>query len=175
MNGQIRLNKVASSAPRMAEALPNLPQAGTVMVRLLRISGTGLSDFFEPAFRALDLSEHSFHVLCLLIASETGSASPSELSDLIGTSRSNITRIIEDLESRGWVRRSVAPRDARRLIIALTESGRNKVTDTVPRIAPAIQRAFSGLSAEEFALLGTLLRKLITSLDQGAEPAQIAM
>nr|AEO27373.1 MarR family regulator [Pseudomonas sp. 19-rlim] len=175
MSGQLRLNKVASSAPRMAEALPNLPEEGTVMVRLLRISGTGLSDFFEPAFRALDLSEHSFHVLCLLVASETGSASPSELSDLIGTSRSNITRIIEDLETREWVKRSVAPRDARRFIITVTGLGRNKVIDTVPQIAPAILRAFSGLTAEEFALLGTLLRKLIISLDKGAGNIALAM
>ncbi len=168
MNGQQRLSKVVSSTPRMAAALPGMPMDGTVMVRLLRISGSGLSDFFAPVFRALDLSEHSFHVLCLLVASEAGSASPSELSDMVGTSRGNMTRILEELERDGWVARTVAPRDARRHVIMITAAGREKVRDTVPRIAGPIGRAFSDLTAEEFALLGKLLRKLIVSLDKDA-------
>lgn len=141
---------------------------GTVMVRLLRISAAGLSEFFEPVFRTLDLSEHAFHVLCLLVASETGTASPSELSDMVGTSRGNMTRILEELERDGWVARTVAPRDARRHVIAITATGRDKVLDTVPRIAEPIERAFSDLSPEEFALLEKLLRKLVVSLDKGA-------
>lgn len=168
MNGLQRLSKVATSTPRMAQALPDMPMDGTVMVRLLRISGAGLGDFFEPVFRALDLSENAFHVLCLLVASETGSASPSELSELVGTSRANMTRILDELEKDGWVGRSVAPRDARRHVIGITTAGRDKVLATVPRIAQPIQRAFSDLSADEFALLNKLLRKLILSLDKGA-------
>lgn len=152
----------------MAKALPDLPMDGAVMVRLLRISGSGLTDFFEPVFRAQDLSENSFHVLCLLVASDTGSASPSELSDMVGTSRANMTRILDELERDGRVARTVAARDARRHVIAITAEGREKVRDTVPRIAEPIQRAFSDLSAEEFALLTKLLKKLIVSLDKGA-------
>ncbi|MBS0370537.1 MAG: MarR family transcriptional regulator [Proteobacteria bacterium] len=159
---------MASSTPRMARALPDMPMDGTVMVRLLRISAAGLSEFFEPVFRALGLSEHSFHVLCLLVADESGTASPSELSDMVGTSRGNMTRILEELEREGWVARSVAPRDARRHVIAITAAGRDKVRDTVPRIAEPIERAFSDLSSEEFALLEKLLRKLVISLDKGA-------
>lgn len=167
MNGQQRLSKLAVSTPRMARALPGMPMDGTVMVRLLRICGAGLGDFFEPAFRALDLSEHAFHVLCLLVASENGTASPSELSDLVGTSRSNMTRILEGLERGGWVARSMAPRDARRYVISINKMGREKVAQTVPRIAAPIERAFSDLSKDEFALLQKLLRKLIVSLDKG--------
>lgn len=168
MNGQMRLSQVASSTPRMARALPDLPMDGTVMVRLLRIAGFGLGTFFEPVFRALDLSENSFHVLCLLVSSERGSASPSELAEMVGTSRANMTRILEELTEDGWVERSVAARDGRRQVIAITAAGRRKVRDTVPRIADPIQRAFSGLSGEEFALLDKLLRKLILSFDKGA-------
>lgn len=63
----------------------------------------------------------------------------------------------------------MAPRDARRHVIAITEQGREKVRDTVPLIAGPIHRAFSDLSPEEFALLGKLLRKLIVSLDKSTE------
>lgn len=169
MNGSQRLAKVASGTPRMEQAIPGLPMSGTVMVRLLRIAGAGVSDFFDPVFRSAELTENSFHVLCLLMASGNGQASPSELSELVGTSRSNMTRILEQLEADGWIERAVARRDARRQVISITAQGRHKVQGTVPCIAGPIDRAFSDLDDEELALLGRLLGKLVISLDKGAE------
>jgi MarR family transcriptional repressor of emrRAB len=174
MTGQQRLFNVDASTPRMAKALPGMPMEETTMVRLLRITQFGLGHSCEPVFRALALTEHSFHVLCLLMASESGMASPSELSDIIGTSRGNMTHILEELIENGWVERRSAPRDGRRQIIAMTAAGRRKVRDTVPRLAEPLKHAFSGLSAEELALLGTLLRKLIVSFDKGAVEHRVA-
>lgn len=168
MNGQMRLSRVTSSTPRMERALPGMPMEGTTMVRVLRIAQFGLGSFFEPVFRALDLTENSFHVLCLLMSYEGGSASPSELAEMVGTSRANMTRILEELVEDGWVGRSTAARDGRRQVISITAAGRRKVRDAVPRIADPIRRAFSDLSNEEMALLDRLLRKLITSFDKGA-------
>jgi MarR family transcriptional repressor of emrRAB len=158
----------------MARALPDIPMEGTVLVRLLRITAFGLGNFFEPVFRELELSENSFHVLCLLLASASGTAAPSELSEMVGTSRANMTRILEELVRDGWVSRRVSPRDARRHVIAITAAGRGKVHDTVPRIAEPIHRAFSDLGAAELALLGKLLRKLIVSFDKGAGETRAA-
>lgn len=174
MNGQNTLAHVNASTPRMSDALPGLPMKGTTLVRLLRIAQAGLGDFFEPVFRSLDLSENSFHVLCLLISSPSGTASPSELSEMVGTSRANMTRILEDLVKDGWIERRVAPRDGRRQIISITEAGRSKVSETVPQIAMPIERAFSDLSAEEIALLDKLLRKLVVSFDKGAAAIRAA-
>jgi len=175
MIGAHRLAQIAASTPRMARALPDMPMAGTVMVRLLRAAEFGLGDFFEPAFRAMGLSEHSFHVLCLLMASETGTASPSALSEMIGTSRANMTRILDELAEDGWISRKIAARDGRRHIIAITAAGRRKVHDTVPRIAEPIHRAFSDLSADEMTLLNKLLQKLILSFDKGAAALRAAI
>lgn len=168
MNGQMRLSRVNASTPRMERALPGMPMDGTTMVRVLRIAQFGLSSYFEPVFRSMDLTENSFHVLCLLMSSESGSASPSELAEMIGTSRANMTRILEELVEDGWIGRSTAARDGRRQVISITASGRRKVRDTVPRIAEPILRAFSDLSGDEMALLDKLLRKLIASFDKGA-------
>lgn len=168
MNGYQRLARVSSSTPRMAAALPGLPMAGTVMVRLLRIAGGSLGDYFEPLFRSLDLSENGFHILCLLVASETGSAAPSELSEMVGTSRANMTRLLEQLEGAGWVERRASERDGRRQVVAITAAGRAKVDATVPLIADPVERAFSDLDADELALLDRLVRKLVHSLDKGA-------
>lgn len=174
MNGAQRLARVASTGPRMMRALPGLPSEGTLLVRLIRIAGFSMGDFFEPVFRDFELTENSFHVLCLLVASESGTAAPSELSEMVGTSRANMTHILRDLEHDGWISRQVSSRDGRRHVIAITDAGRAKVDDTVPRIAGPIERAFADLSAKEMATLDTLLRKVVVSFDKGAQAAAAA-
>jgi MarR family transcriptional repressor of emrRAB len=154
----------------MAEALPDLPMQETVMVRLIRISVVGLGQYFEPVFRAIGLNENSFHVLCLLLASDQGQASPSELSDLVGTSRANMTRILDSLVSDGLVTRTVEKVDNRRAIIQITASGRQAATDAVPRLATPLKHAFSDLTAKEFAQLDMLLRKAVKSFDKSPLP-----
>ena len=166
MKGSERLAQVAVSTPLMARALPDLPMQGTVMVRLLRITEFGLGNFFEPIFRSLGLTENTFHVLCLLISNESGSASPGELSEMVGTSRANMTRLLEELVDDGYVDRSIDPRDARRHVITITAAGRKKALQATPQLREPIDAAFSDLTEKEFALLERVLRKLIVSLDK---------
>lgn len=170
MGGMERLAAVKRSTPAMAEALPDLPMPETVMVRLIRISATGMGQFFEPVFRVMGLTESSFHVLCLLTAADHGRASPSELSDLVGVSRAGMTRILDVLVDDGLVSRATEERDGRRHIIQITAKGRRAAADGVPRLAQPLRTAFLGLDAEEFAQLDGLLRKLIKSFDQTAIP-----
>ena len=158
----------------MASALPDLPMAETVMVRLIRISVIGLGQFFEPVFRGLGLTESSFHVLCLLVASDNGMASPSELSELVGTSRANMTRNLDSLVADGLATRAVESRDARRFTIRITPAGRKRTTQAVPKLVEPLKGAFSGLSADEFSMLDQLLRKAIASFDKSALPLRAA-
>lgn len=153
----------------MAQALPGLPMEGTLLVRLIRLASAGTTEFFEPHFRAAGIGESQFHVLCLLVSNPEGKASPSELSDLVGTSRANMTRILELLEREGWVHRIRAARDGRRQIVCITPSGRERVDTTVPLIADPIVQAFARLDAAELALLQGLLKKLVVSLDPGCD------
>jgi MarR family transcriptional repressor of emrRAB len=156
----------------MAEALPNLPMPQTVMVRLIRIAVVGLGHFFEPVFRSIGLSENSFHVLCLLMASERGDGSPSELSDLVGTSRANMTRILDELAADGYIQRVPEERDGRRFIIQITTAGRRVAIAAAPKLASPLRQAFAGLTPQEFAQLETLLRKTIASFDQDSLAAE---
>jgi MarR family transcriptional repressor of emrRAB len=138
----------------------------TVMVRLLRICVVGLGQFFEPVFREIGLSENSFHVLCLLVAAEGGRAAPSELSDLVGTSRANMTRILADLAEGGLITRSGEERDARRAVVSITRRGRQIADDAVPKLREPLLLAFADLTADERAALEALLRKLVRSFDK---------
>src|SRR5260370_37222856 len=145
MRGIERLDSVRRSTPAMAKALPDLPMAETVMVRLIRISVVGLGQFFEPVFRQTGLSENSFHVLCLLMASDRNRASPSTLSEMGGTSRANMTRILDELESDGLVSRASEARDGRRHVLEITAAGRRAAQGAVALRAQRVRAAVSGL------------------------------
>ncbi|HSV71940.1 MAG TPA: MarR family transcriptional regulator [Methylibium sp.] len=157
---------MARSTPAMASALPDLPMQQAVIVRLVRILAASMTDYFDPVFRKTGLTENSFHVLCLLVAADVGQASPSELSELVGTSRANMTRILEQLVQDGLVSRTVVALDARRHVIEITPRGRKAAAATVPRISAPLMQAFSALSPARIAALGGALQSVIVALDE---------
>ena len=165
MKGIERLRAVDRGTPAMAAALPDLPMAETIMVRLLRIAVVGLGQATEPSLRRTGLTESNFHVLCLLMASDEGRASPSELSELVGASRANMSRIVDNLVSDGLVLRETASVDARRASVQITARGREVARSAVPVLAAPLRRAFEGLDPDSFAALDTLLRTLVASFD----------
>ena len=77
-----------------------------------------------------------------------------------------MTRILELLVSDGLASRAVEERDARRRAIQITQAGRKVASEAVPRLAEPLKEAFSDLTPEEFAQLGSLLRKVTKSFDK---------
>lgn len=167
MKGSQRLLNLDGSTPRMASALPEMPMEETMMARLLHISLFGMGNFFENMFRELGFTENSFHVMCLLISAKGGSGSPSDLSEMVGTSRANMTRILAELEQLGYIKRAPSARDGRRQVVTITALGRRRTQETVPQIAAPLREAFAGLSESEMTMLSRLLRRLVVSFDQG--------
>lgn len=168
MRGIERLAAIERSTPPMAETFPELPMAETVLLRLLRTSLSGLGQFIEPVFHEIGMNDQCFHVLCLLVASPDGKASPSELSELAAISRANMTRVLDLLFKDGHVSRTVETRDARRHTIRITAGGRRAAQRAVPKVVQPLKAAFAGLSVAEKAELDRLLRKAIQSFDKNA-------
>lgn len=165
MRGVLKLASVKRSTPAMAAALPGLPMAETVVVRLTQILQSSMRARFEPMFHKVGFTEGAFHVLCLLLSAEDGRAAPGELSELMGTSKSNLTRILERMKRDGLIRRHIESADARRHAIEATDKGRRMAVSAVPGFEASLRAAFSGLNADELATLTTLMSKAILSLD----------
>ena len=168
MRGIEKLAAVDESTPAMARVLPGLPMTETVMVRLIRIGAACMGQYFEPVFREIGLTDNTFHILCLLMSASEGRASPSELSELVGTSRANMTRLLDELDKAGHVCRLNVQSDGRRVIIAITDQGRAAAMQTVPRLEPVLRAAFADLDEAEMAQLAMLLRKAIRGFDKRA-------
>ncbi len=170
MKGIDRLQAIDRSTLPMARALPVVPMQATVLVRLLRVAVIGMGQCFDRVFRHLEISEHAFHVLSLLMAQDDGASTPSDLTELVGATRTHMTRILDELVKAGYITRQSNARDGRRVVCAITPAGRSAALASGDRIAGPLARAFSGLTDDEQRQLAALLRKAVQSFDRSASP-----
>ena len=86
-----------------------------------------------------------------------------------------LTRVIDQLESRGLVRRERSREDRREVQLRLTDAGVQTVASLVPKVVEKLNFALRDFSRREFSELKRLVNKLITSLDHaGKKPGEAA-
>ncbi len=130
------------------------PQLVPAIERAAHLLGLHL----ERKTGALDLTQAEAHVLARL--ARGGSTSPTELHRLFGHKRSTLTGILDRLEARGYVTRSLNAGDRRSLVVSLTGEGK-AVADSVSKIIDELERQIATrISPRElkgfFALLEAL-------------------
>lgn len=79
-----------------------------------------------------DLSLADYDVLFQLAASEQGRLRMSELAERLLLSRSGATRLVDRLESAGYVARASCATDRRGLWARLTQAGRDRLQEAMP-------------------------------------------
>ncbi|SUG71713.1 transcriptional regulator [Salmonella enterica subsp. enterica] len=82
--------------------------------------------------KAQGINETLFMALITLESQENHSIQPSELSCALGSSRTNATRIADELEKRGWIERRESDNDRRCLHLQLTEKGQAFLQEVLP-------------------------------------------
>src|SRR5881396_4350168 len=108
-----------------------------------------------------------FDVLAQLAAAH-GELRMTDLADRALISRSGMTRRVARLVDEGLVRRDKAGTDARGVVVALTESGIARLTETAPVHARGISKLFvAQLDDQELALLERALNKVIVDCSFG--------
>ncbi|MDX1524321.1 MAG: MarR family transcriptional regulator [Anaerolineae bacterium] len=105
-----------------------------------------------------DLSDSQFGTLDMLF--HLGPLHQNAIGKRLLVSKSNVVAIVDQLEQRGLVSRERSREDRRRIVVHLTEAGRNLVQRLFPAHAAAITEEFSCLTPAEQQELGRLCRKL---------------
>jgi MarR family transcriptional regulator, negative regulator of the multidrug operon emrRAB len=170
-----RLAAIDASSPRLSAGLPDIPLQLVVLMRTVRAASQGMSDYLAPFLQPSGFTESSLHTLMLLFASRDGTASPGSLCELVGQTRANMTRILENLSSSKLVSRAADGHDGRRQVVKITAEGRRLLREVVPAIASPLKFAMNGMTKDEIGTLVKLLRKLIESLDRGERQLQAAI
>jgi MarR family transcriptional regulator, organic hydroperoxide resistance regulator len=118
------------------------------------------------AIRELGVTPHIWRILALL--QERDGVSISELSELSMIDRTLLSRILSDLQKRGFVRKRSDPHDKRYTGIYLTPAGTKKFAELLPIARRRIERAISGLGAAELNQLNKTLATIMRNLSRSS-------
>lgn len=130
-----------------------------------------MGQLYRPAYARLDaalaeagLSPRMYQVLVSL--DELGGLSQQQVSDLIRVDRSDMVRILDRLETAGYVVRERDPSDRRRHVLVVTPAGRRAIVVGNQVVEQVTATVFASVSeTERLALHRLLLATLGESTD----------
>ncbi|HMV83767.1 MAG TPA: MarR family transcriptional regulator [Blastocatellia bacterium] len=132
--------------------------AEQALIRLMRV-GDRLWRESDERFGQWGLTDNHYNVLRIL----NGASEPMrqvEIGRKMLSSRANVTKLIDSLEERKFVRR-LACGDRRVNLIELTDEGVKFIEDTLPEVIGKANETMKPLSRDEQKTLFTLLGKLL--------------
>jgi DNA-binding MarR family transcriptional regulator len=134
---------------------------------LLRAHATLLRRLEVDLAEATGLALADFDVLAQL-ANAGGELRMTELADRALISRSGMTRRVARLVDEGLVRRANADADRRGVVVALTDAGVARLTETAPVHLRGVSELFvAQLDEQELAALKSALDKVIVDCTFG--------
>jgi DNA-binding MarR family transcriptional regulator len=102
----------------------------------------------------------------LLAKLEAGPQQITALAAHEGLAQPTITRVVENLETRGWVRRERGPEDRRVVRVFLTDDGRRTIDEVRARYRPLLRECLAALSAEQVADLDAATEAMASLINE---------
>lgn len=115
-----------------------------------------------------DVTPVQAHVM-LYLNCRGGQVPQRDLTGLRRVKPSTMNGVLDRLEEKGFVRRSVSGSDARRRLITLTEKGAEQQALFQQSFGEVEQAMTRGFTPEEQALLPALLERVIQNLEEDAK------
>jgi DNA-binding MarR family transcriptional regulator len=149
---------------RMARRYPTLePPAIEAYLTLLTVANQ-VSAASDVSWARYGIGEGRHLVLGLLLEHQPTPLSHSQLAELSGVTKGNMTGLIDGLERDGYVTREDRGDDRRVTPIALTSAGRKLIEKVLPERFARIAALMADLSNSERKTLVSLLTKVQAGL-----------
>lgn len=116
-------------------------------------------DEVETALHARETTLREYWVLTCLV--DRDAASQSALSEALAIDASDMVRLIDSLENRGWVQRERDPNDRRRQIVASTKKGAKAQAELAELVAEGEDRALDESTSKQLKHLRKLAKAII--------------
>ena len=135
--------------------------------RLLRAHAAVLPKL-ERAVAGAGLPLTWYDVLLVLNAAPDRRLTMKELGTQAVVSRERVSRVVQDLERAGFVKRSANPDDKRSFFAEITAPGRKRLAAVAPIYLAGIETHFSGhLSDREIVAVAKALEKVLAAEEPG--------
>ncbi|MDR3739745.1 MAG: MarR family transcriptional regulator [Terracidiphilus sp.] len=125
---------------------------------LLRRVSNAVSGDFSRALQEKQTSVAEWVLLREL--HERGRSQPGELADILGLTRGAVSKIVDKLEAKSWIRTETNQGDSRFRLLSLTRAGRHSLPVLAGLADQNEECFFKCLSARERNVLRELLVKL---------------
>jgi MarR family transcriptional regulator, negative regulator of the multidrug operon emrRAB len=158
-------SEVEEGICRLIKRLPELPKQEVILTRLYLHVAKALRDVANQVLRPFELNYVSFSTLMMLFGSCDNAINPSKLCDVTGESRTNMTRIVDDLVARGYIKRHPSTDDRRRVVLTLTAKGEDLVRKILPPLWEEQIKIYRRFGADEKKTLEALLKKQLTAIE----------
>jgi DNA-binding MarR family transcriptional regulator len=139
-----------------------------VVVRIGRLQRY-LKGTMQRAVTEVGLQDFEYETLhSLMIRDTPGTASPTDLADELGVSGAGMTGRLDKLEQAGWVQRTAAPDDRRRVVVEITKAGADTWRRAMALRGSQEEEMVAALTPKERATINRLLKKMtlhVESLD----------
>lgn len=131
---------------------------GDSVGRLIYMTAQSLRNYIENQLKPYDLTAEQMHVL-KNISTGTGIVQ-SQLSEMVGKSPANVTRILDRLEKKACIERRNNPDDRRSTLVFLTGSGEKLLQEMGSLFAELERRITQGIDVEQQQMLKNILGRI---------------
>ena len=100
------------------------------------------------------------------IAFHGGDLLPSDISSHMGISAARITAVLNSLEKKGFITRRIDPENRRKIIIELTESGKEQAGQNFDTLVNKMSGMLSKLDEHDAGELVRIIGKLAESIPE---------
>ena len=104
--------------------------------------------------------------LVLITLDQNPNITQKEVAELIFKDFASLTRIIDLMVKKGYLKRSINEKDRRRFILTISTKGKKLIKKLVPTIKQNRSKALDGLVEKEIKQLHSSLNKIIANCNE---------
>ncbi|HEY1589360.1 MAG TPA: MarR family transcriptional regulator [Rhodanobacter sp.] len=145
---------------------PAFPREPAVLVRLIKHICKRVHDDANALLKPWGINHPEYNLLMMLYGTEGYTLTPSQLAEAAGEKFANVTRLTNELCSKGLIERTASDEDRRKIALTLSKAGIAMIESFLPGICTLLKRQVSGLQSHEMTQLEKLLKKFLDQLDQ---------
>lgn len=149
---------------RIESRFPGVPRQEVILTRLYYHIMPRLTCRLHEGMKEYGLNESLWMSLLALYACPQQTLFPSDISDTLDSSRTNATRIVDELVRNGWATRIPCAADRRKIGLELTPQGLELVESLLPVSRANYRALWSDFDAAEMQLMEKMMRKLLAKL-----------
>ncbi|GGC02106.1 MarR family transcriptional regulator [Oxalicibacterium flavum] len=151
---------------RCVERMPDYPSRLVTLNRLSYHLQKRTQDLLNAAMKAHGLTTVGYTALMVLYGSDNETQRASELSEACSEKPANLTRICDDLERQGFIKRRFSVEDRRSVVISLTAAGRRRVEQVAPEYWAILHRTYDGIPDGDLEQQEAMLRQQLQNIER---------